>query len=124
MPTLLILDDTDVMRTVLAKELMQRGYTVHQMESKADGYDWICRHHTDLVITDLNSPGIDGFQFLDFMMGNPRTRTVPVIVYTGFSMEGAALKAMDAGAAGVAHKGDNFVDLLELIKRTIAASKN
>lgn len=125
MPTILILDDMDVMRTVLANELRSRGYIVHHMESKANGYDWIYTNRPDLVITDLNSPVVDGFQFLEFMNANPATRAIPVVVLTGFAGDGVKTDLMGRGAAAVVHKGDMILeDFVGLVGRTISNRKN
>jgi CheY-like chemotaxis protein len=57
---ILVVDDEDVLRDLLADILAHEG---HQVDTACDGFealDWLDQHHYDAVFTDLQKPGLDG----------------------------------------------------------------
>lgn len=61
-PTLLVVDDDDTLRTVLARELRRRGFDVHSAGSGAEAVEMYRRlgGRIDLALLDLNMPGMSG----------------------------------------------------------------
>lgn len=95
---IVILDDEPALREFVAQEMERQGYEAFQLESKAEGYDWIIANKPDLIISDVKSPGMDGMQFLKWLKANPYTSKVPFIFLTGFTDLRNAMEALRLGA--------------------------
>lgn len=66
-PCVLVVDDEDILRTVLTRELRKRGFDVYSTGDGADAVEVYCRESTriDLVLMDVNMPGMSGPDVLD-----------------------------------------------------------
>lgn len=79
--SVLIVDDEAIIRGMLEVELEQR-YTVHTAESAQEAFDVLKQNHVDLVISDINMPGMKGFELLRWVKGNyPSTKTALITAY-------------------------------------------
>ncbi len=83
----------EAMRMVLADE----GFTVDAAEDGTRALDVITSERPDLVLLDLNIPGIPGSELLAALRSSPQTSDIPVIVVTAEEEEGRRA-AMRAGA--------------------------
>jgi CheY-like chemotaxis protein len=61
---ILIVDDNDILRNSISQDLCKEGYDAHAINLKSDACDWIIENKPDLIISDIISPGMDGFEFL------------------------------------------------------------
>jgi PleD family two-component response regulator len=77
----------------------------YPLESVADALDKIDEKIPDLIITDLMMPRESGYDLLQKLRRNARTRQVPVIVYSAVSEHGYVSQAMDYGATDYWLKG-------------------
>ncbi|MDJ0806026.1 MAG: response regulator [Gammaproteobacteria bacterium] len=100
----LIVDDSKTARQVLAKKLEAFQIDVETVESAATAIDYLYGNTPDAVFMDYEMPGMDGFQALKVIKSNPKTATIPVMMYT--SKEGgiALSQARALGAIGVLPK--------------------
>jgi diguanylate cyclase (GGDEF)-like protein/PAS domain S-box-containing protein len=80
---ILVIDDSDTMRTTLRNILVSAGYDVVVAGDGEEGLAKAKTEHPSLVITDVLMPGVDGFQFLRKVRGDATLKDVPVIFYTG-----------------------------------------
>jgi PAS domain S-box-containing protein len=93
----LIADDNADMRDYLARILGQH----YRVETVADGgaaLSHIRAQPPDLVLTDVMMPTLDGFGLLAAVRGEPRTRTVPVILLSARAGQEARIEGLRAGA--------------------------
>jgi len=79
MPTIAILDDEEMLRELLSTELMNAGYEVVAHESKDEFLALLPVFDVDLIISDLISPRMDGFEFLRVM----KSKGIPIIIISG-----------------------------------------
>jgi len=118
---ILVVDDEASARTALGEFLRSEG---HEVETAADGFKAIARFaefEPDLVLTDLNMPGIDGVELLGKLKEmNPE---LPVVVMTAYGGVETAVAAMHQGAADYLTKPLNLDELLIVIARTLESSK-
>ena len=82
--SILIADDEEALGQLLSTELNSRGYSCVSLNSKTDAFQWSVQHHPDLIITDIKSPGMDGFQFARLLKSNTETKRVPIVSSTFF----------------------------------------
>jgi CheY-like chemotaxis protein len=118
-PSVLIADDEEALSELLARELSALGYECVSLRSKADAFRWSVRHHPDIIITDIRSPEMDGFQFLSLLKSDVRTRTVPIVFWTGVASPDNAALAKRLGAAEVVSKPCRLADVQEVIERLL-----
>lgn len=89
-PRLLICDDSAVERNTLAKLLQDEGYLVEQAGDGATGISHLKSLDVDLILLDLNMPGSDGFDVLDYVQEH--RRNLPVLLMSGMSGDGIQRK--------------------------------
>ena len=118
---ILVVDDEASARTALAELLRTEGYTI---ETAGDGFKALARLEdfaADLVLTDLNMPGIDGVELLRKVKeAHPE---LPVVLMTAFGGVETAVSAMREGAADYLTKPLNTDELVIVLGRTIETAK-
>jgi DNA-binding response OmpR family regulator len=115
--TILILDDEETIRIVLAAELREKGYSAFALEDKVKGYEWVLANRPDLIISDIKSPGMDGFELLRHLKANPFTAKVPFLFVTGYSSLAVAIESKKLGAVDFITKPYDLPDLFSVIER-------
>ncbi len=114
---LLIVDDEDSQRTVLAGFLKKRGYAVTTAATPDDALTVAARGGLDLVLTDLRMPGMTGVELMKRLRGaNPELQ---VIVMTAFGTVASAVEAMKLGAADYLTKPVDLDELDVLVQRSL-----
>jgi DNA-binding NtrC family response regulator len=114
---LLIVDDEAAARSALAAMLKGEGYEV---ETAADGFKALGRleeFSADLVLTDLNMPGIDGVELLRKL--KEFDVELPVVLMTAFGGVETAVSAMREGAADYLTKPLNLDELSIVLERAL-----
>jgi DNA-binding response OmpR family regulator len=121
-PTILILDDEEVLRDMLGNGLREAGYETVDYADKEDGYDWACENHVDLIISDVMSRTMDGFSLLKFLKAHAVTKPIPVVIVTGCATFEVAIQILKLGGADFVSKPVELSDLLQTIERILAGS--
>jgi DNA-binding NtrC family response regulator len=118
--TVVILDDELAIRMVLESELTKHGFRAQAFEEKGEGYKWIVANHPDLIVSDVRSPGMDGFEFLDLMKANPMTADIPIVFATTHSNLAEAMKARKMGAVDLVTKPYDTEELIKTIEHVLS----
>ena len=94
----LLVDDEDSLRKVM-KELLERdGYAVAEARDGVQALDQIDRVGPDIIVLDLNLPGLDGYGVLSHLRSRPATAGIPVIVLTAKGDEDNEVRVFELGA--------------------------
>lgn len=119
--TILVVDDDQNMRELLRIHLVNAGYEVSVAEDglKA-GYD-ILRRRPDLIISDVNMPHLDGFEFIAAVRQEVQYRGIPVIFLTT-AAEGEP-RGRDLGAVGYVAKPVRADALLALVAAHVSGGR-
>jgi type II secretory ATPase GspE/PulE/Tfp pilus assembly ATPase PilB-like protein len=96
--TVLVVDDEDHLRRLLCDLLQREGYVTVEARDGAEALMRIDRHAPDVVLLDLNLPGLDGYGVLDRLRSRPDTKTLPVVVLTAKGDEDNEVRVLQAGA--------------------------
>lgn len=91
-------DDTVAVMTLYRQLLEGDGHQVFAVGSGEDALAAVQQHHPDVVILDVNMPGIDGFEVCRRLKADPRTRLTPVMLVTGLSDVSDRVRGIEAGA--------------------------
>ncbi len=98
-PLLLVVDDYELHRDLMVKELQGAGYRTATAKDGFEALEKTNSLHPDLVLLDVNMPRLDGLQVLAKMRQNPQTRLLPVILVTGQFETEDKVRGFDAGAS-------------------------
>ncbi len=115
--TILTIDDSRTMRDMLKLALDDAGYRVVQAEDGLSGLAALEAHAPDVVITDINMPGLDGFGVIERVRANPRHKGLPVLVLTTESAPEKKQRAREAGATGWIVKPFDPAKLVDVVRR-------
>jgi type II secretory ATPase GspE/PulE/Tfp pilus assembly ATPase PilB-like protein/CheY-like chemotaxis protein len=96
--TVLLVDDEDQLRRVMRDLLERDGYAVAEARDGVQALDEIDRHAPDVIVLDLNLPGLDGYSVLAQLRSRELTRTIPVIVLTAKGDEDNEVRVFELGA--------------------------
>lgn len=99
--TLLIIDDSEAVRTRVKESLAQSGLfdTILEAADGLIGFKMLREHAVDLVLCDLIMRGVDGFKFLALKRSDRTYDDVPVILLTGQETVGSKVRALESGAS-------------------------
>lgn len=100
----LIVDDSRSARAFLARILEEYELEVDSAESAEEAIDYLARARPDVIFMDHLMPGMDGFQAVQSIKNNPRTATIPIMMYTSQEGELYLGQARALGAVGVLPK--------------------
>jgi CheY-like chemotaxis protein len=82
-PGILIVDDFDDTRELLAEYFMHAGYHSIMAKNGLEALERLREIRPDLIVTDLEMPGMNGAELLRSVRADPRIASVPVILVTG-----------------------------------------
>jgi len=100
----LVVDDSKLARVSLKKLLEEHDLAVEFAESGEDALEFLDRETVDVVFMDHHMPGMDGLEAVAAIKRNPRTATIPVMMYTTRAGEVYVSQARALGAVGVLPK--------------------
>ena len=103
----LIVDDSSVMRKIVARALRQAGLdplVVLEAGSGTEGLELLKIQSVDLILSDINMPSMDGLEFLRQIRAQNLAPGVPVVMITTESSEEHVRQAILAGAQGYIRK--------------------
>ncbi len=117
--TILVVEDEQQVRDVMARALTSCGYRVI---AASDGREALARYDTgrsvDLVVLDMVMPGMGGRECMESLLKiNPKVR---VLVTTGYTSDGSANDLLTAGAIAIIEKPLDLKVFAETVQRTIA----
>ncbi|HEX4574002.1 MAG TPA: type II/IV secretion system protein [Gemmatimonadales bacterium] len=94
----LLVDDEDSLRKVMRELLERDGYVVSEARDGVQALDQVDRVGPDIIVLDLNLPGLDGYGVLSHLRSRPATADIPVIVLTAKGDEDNEVRVFELGA--------------------------
>jgi CheY-like chemotaxis protein len=119
MATLLLIEDNDMNRDMLARRLTRRGYTIVQATDGTQGVALARATPPDLILMDLSLPVLDGWEATRQLRAAPETATIPIIALTAHALSGERERSLEAGCNDYETKPIDFPRLLEKIARLL-----
>ena len=98
MKRILAVDDQEDNRRILRDLLTSAGFEVIEATTGEEAVTQAEAHVPDLILMDIQLPGIDGYEATRRIKGNPALRAIPLIVVTSYALSGDETKAFAAGA--------------------------
>ncbi|MFH1870136.1 MAG: response regulator [Pseudomonadota bacterium] len=120
MSTIMLVDDSATILLSISNILTKAGYAVEKASNAAEGLSkFQSGLKIDLLITDLNMPGMNGIEFIKQVRTLPRYKFMPILFLTTESQQSKRLEAKAAGASGWLVKPATADELLGTIKLVI-----
>ena len=94
----LVIDDTEEIRIIIAESLNLYGFLTLTAEDGASGVEMARKHTPDLIICDINMPNMDGYATLTALREEETTATIPFVFLSGASDKINMRRGMELGA--------------------------
>jgi len=94
---ILVVEDQEDNRRILRDLLTSVGYEIIEAVTGEEGVALAETGHPDLILMDIQLPGIDGYEATRRVRALPALRQVPIIAVTSYALSGDDVKAMEAG---------------------------
>jgi len=122
MSTILVVEDNATNMELSTFLLESVGHTVVPATSAESGLTLALECRPDLILMDIQLPGMDGLQATALLKTNEATRGIPVIALTALAMKGDEERIRAAGCDGYVAKPLSYRDFLEVIRDQLAKS--
>jgi two-component system cell cycle response regulator DivK len=101
---ILLIEDNPQNRYLARFLLEKRGHEVLVAETGPQGLKLAAETRPDLILLDIQLPGMDGHEVARTLKRNPALRAIPIVAVTSYAMTGDREKCIDAGAEGYIEK--------------------
>ncbi|MEO0390887.1 MAG: response regulator [Pseudomonadota bacterium] len=113
--TILAVDDSRTMRDMIRLALEPAGFAVTTADDGQHGVEVLEGMSPDAIITDINMPRMDGFEFIDAVRAQSRHKATPILVLTTNAAPELKARARAAGATGWIVKPFDPVKLIKAL---------
>src|SRR6187551_2153291 len=124
MARVLIIEDNPTNMTLAIFLLQSVGHTVLNATDAEAGVTLAREEAPDLILMDIQLPGMDGLQATTLLKGDPTTRAIPVIALTALAMKGDEERIRAAGCDGYIAKPMRYREFLTVIGAQLVRSMN
>ncbi|MGH7811486.1 MAG: response regulator [Candidatus Binatia bacterium] len=97
---ILLVEDNPMNRRVSEFLLKAQGYIVDEARDGQEALEKVKMQLPDLILMDVQLPGLDGFATTRIIKQDDATKTIPIVALTAYAMSGDAERALDAGCDG------------------------
>jgi len=101
---ILLVEDNPVNRRLAQFLLRSQGYEVREATTAQEAFDALKTERPDLIVMDIQLPGMDGLEVTRKIKEQQATANIPVVAVTSYAMKGDREKALAAGCAGYVTK--------------------
>jgi two-component system cell cycle response regulator DivK len=113
---ILVVEDHEDNRRILRHLLKSAGYEVIEAVTGSDGVAAAESARPDLILMDIQLPGLDGYEATRRIKANPALRPIPLIVVTSYALSGDDVKAFEAGCDAYVTKPFKPSELLAKVR--------
>jgi len=117
---ILIIDDIEDNRRILHDLLTTGGYEVIEAETGEAGVAMAAAERPDLILMDIQLPGVDGYEATRRIKATPELRGIPLIAVTSYALSGDDVKAYEAGCDDYVTKPSSPRALLAKVREHLA----
>ncbi|PJZ69476.1 two-component system response regulator [Leptospira perolatii] len=123
-PKVLVVDDNPINLKLSCELLEASDYFVARANNSEEAIEQIEKLHFDLILMDIEMPGMDGLSLTRRLKADELTREIPVIALTAFAMKGDEQKAIEAGCSGYITKPIDTRAFISQISKFLLQSGN
>ena len=123
MAKVLIIEDNPTNMTLAVFLLQSVGHTVLSATDAETGLVLAREEHPDLILMDIQLPGMDGLRATGLLKGDETTRHIPVIALTALAMKGDEERILAAGCDGYVVKPLRYQEFLATVAAQLATAR-
>ena len=123
MTRILCVEDSDDNLYMLHRRLSRAGFDVKVARNGIEGVEWAKAMRPDLIVMDLNLPGLNGWEATRRLKGQPETKHIPIIVLTVETSRKSRENAIAAGCDEFLEKPIDFEGLVERIRSFVGGGE-
>ncbi len=123
MTRILCVEDSDDNLYMLHRRLSRAGFDVKVARNGTEGVEWAKAMRPDLIVMDLNLPGLNGWEATRRLKGQPETKHIPIIVLTVETSRKSRENAIAAGCDEFLGKPIDFEGLIERIRSFVGGGE-
>ena len=101
---ILVIEDQEDNRQIVRDLVTASGYELVEATTGEEGLEVAAREQPDLILMDIQLPGIDGYEVTRRIKANPKLSKIPIIAVTSYALSGDDKKAFAAGCDGYVTK--------------------
>ncbi len=120
---ILVIEDEDTVRDLVTRVLTKAGYEVEGAPDGQAGYEAALARRPDLVVSDLLTPRMHGYEVIQKLRAAPATRRVPVVVLSAKAYPADQRKALEMGASAFLAKPFRAPQLLGVVERALTTTR-
>ena len=120
MKRILVVEDTPDNRQIMRDLLTSAGFEVIEAGDGANGVEAAMRYQPELILMDMQLPGIDGYEATRRIKAHPETHRIPVVAVTSYALSDDASKARAAGCNGYVAKPFSPRQLLATVRSLLS----
>ena len=124
MTRVLLVEDNEMNRDMLARRLSRHGYSVQVAVDGAQGIQMVGDTRPDLILMDMSLPVIDGWEATRRLKADLQLRAIPIIALTAHAMAEDRSKAMEAGCDEYDTKPVELSRLIEKMESVLSRSRS
>jgi two-component system, cell cycle response regulator DivK len=117
MAKILIVEDNTNNMYLISYILKKKGYQIIEADTGEKGVELAIKEKPDLILMDIQLPGIDGLETTKRIRASATNGKVPIIALTSYAMTGDREKALEAGCTGYIEKPINPDTILSEIEK-------
>lgn len=117
---MLVVEDQEDNRRILRDLLTSAGYEMIEAVTGEEGIALAEAHRPDLILMDIQLPGLDGYEATRRIKANLALRHIPIIAVTSYALSGDDAKALEAGCDAYIAKPYSPRELLTKIRQYVA----
>jgi two-component system, cell cycle response regulator DivK len=119
----LIVEDNPLNMKLFSAMIASQGYDVLQASDGHGGLDLAHQQHPDLIIMDIQLPGMSGLEVTHNLKADVETRDIPIIATTAYALRGDEEKIRASGCDGYMAKPIAISEFLDLVRSFMTASR-
>jgi signal transduction histidine kinase len=124
LPTVLHIDDDELSRYVVGRVLQKAGFTMKTAKTGEEGLQILADCLPDLIILDVQLPGMSGFEVCRELKANPRTATIPVLHLSAHFTQGQdKAQGLDSGADAYLAQPVEPIELIATVRALLRIRK-
>ncbi len=120
---ILIIEDNEKNRKLCRDVLQVKGYRTIESETAEEGLKLALERSPDLILMDIQLPGMDGITAMKQLKADPNTQSIPIIAITASAMTNNRTTMLAEGFDGYQTKPISLKDFLGEVERVLVARK-
>ena len=121
---ILVIED-NALNMKLVRSLLKIGkFEILEAEDAESGIQLMRQHLPDLVLMDVQLPGMNGLKATRIIKRDPTIKEIPIVALTSYAMQGDEEKAAEAGCSGYITKPIDTKSFLQVIDKYICSNSN